>query len=219
MKKLAFILSLAMTVAASYGQGYITANADASTLVQTNSQTDINGSPTGGGTVGNTPKGGGGYQFALLTQAFTGTTNSTSLIGSASLNGWLFTGLQVANSATFAGRYSFGTDVQAANAPVGVNNQWLVVGWSSNLGATWATFSAELQSGVFSSQSGFYGVSVVGVAAAGAAPPATPTSIIGAGNPIGVGFQLNTLPVPEPGTFAIAGLGSAAMLIFRRRRK
>jgi hypothetical protein len=33
------------------------------------------------------------------------------------------------------------------------------------------------------------------------------------------GFMLNTVPVPEPSTFALAGLGAAALLIFRRRKE
>jgi len=37
-------------------------------------------------------------------------------------------------------------------------------------------------------------------------------------NNAGGGLQPFTVPVPEPSTFALAGLGSAAMLIFRRRK-
>jgi hypothetical protein len=31
-------------------------------------------------------------------------------------------------------------------------------------------------------------------------------------------IQMTVVPIPEPGTFALAGLGAAAMLIFRRRK-
>jgi len=31
-------------------------------------------------------------------------------------------------------------------------------------------------------------------------------------------IEVGTLPIPEPSTFALAGLGAAAMLIFRRRK-
>ncbi len=32
------------------------------------------------------------------------------------------------------------------------------------------------------------------------------------------GFKMTLIPVPEPSSFALAGLGAAAMLIFRRRK-
>jgi hypothetical protein len=41
--------------------------------------------------------------------------------------------------------------------------------------------------------------------------------LVGLGNP--AGYVLNYNPIPEPTTFTLAGLGAAAMLIFRRRRK
>jgi hypothetical protein len=46
-----------------------------------------------------------------------------------------------------------------------------------------------------------------------ATPPATPTSL----TPLN-GQNLVLVPVPEPSTFALAGLGAAALLIFRRRK-
>jgi hypothetical protein len=218
MKKLAIMLSLAGMAATSFGQGYVSVAADSSTLVNTNSSVDISGNPVSGGGSGAIAKGTGAYQFALLTAPFTGTSNSTSLNGSgSSLHGWLFTGLQAANSATFAGRFNLGSDVQALNATAGTMNQWMVVGWSTSIASTWAAFAPILGAGL-QGQTGYYGVSGLGTAAAGAAPPATPTSIYGLGNPIGGPFDLNTIsPVPEPATFALAGLGAAAMLIFRRR--
>jgi hypothetical protein len=45
----------------------------------------------------------------------------------------------------------------------------------------------------------------------------TPADGFGA-NVVGTGFQsFNVLPVPEPSTFALAGLGLASLVIFRRR--
>jgi hypothetical protein len=48
-----------------------------------------------------------------------------------------------------------------------------------------------------------------------ATPPATPTSL----TPLGTGGGLTLVAAPEPSTFALAGLGAAAVLIFRRRKQ
>ena len=45
-------------------------------------------------------------------------------------------------------------------------------------------------------------------------PPATPPTLTG----IGI-INLTQVPVPEPGTLAMAGVGLASMLLFRRRNK
>jgi len=47
------------------------------------------------------------------------------------------------------------------------------------------------------------------------APPPTPSDMTWNG---GMSQNLVMLPVPEPSTFALAGLGAAALLIFRRRK-
>jgi len=46
---------------------------------------------------------------------------------------------------------------------------------------------------------------------------ANPPAAIGTAVP-GPGVMFSVLPVPEPSTFALAGLGAAALLIFRRKK-
>jgi len=49
---------------------------------------------------------------------------------------------------------------------------------------------------------------------AAGSPPPTPTSLAG----LYPGFSMTGGVVPEPSTFALAGLGAAALLLFRRRK-
>ena len=121
------------------------------------------------------------------------------------------------------------------NWAAGVTNGIVLVGWSANLGTTWTSVSNILKSlaagntapliAQVGSANAFFGETALGDIA--------PGSVAGAGNAIlvgsaaqvygtainAVGTTLYLLPVPEPGTLALAGLGGLSMLLFRRQRK
>ena len=70
----------------------------------------------------------------------------------------------------------------------------------------------------------FYGISATGNAEPGGGTPALPvwhlfgTTASAQGTPVG-GFQLvEVSTVPEPGTLALAALGGASLLLFRRKK-
>jgi hypothetical protein len=218
MKKIALTVALFATISLSYGQGYVS--------VQGTQQNQINdtvitsgwaGGLLAGGTVLGSTTSGQSYNVALLTS--TSANPLLNLYGSgADLNStWLDTGLLGHNN-TFAGRLVIGAGLQANNAPVGNVQNWILVAWSSNLGDSWASVSSQLASGNFNNITGYIGWSSVGSAAAAAAAPTQPTVITGTGGVITSGFSLLATPVPEPATMALAALGGASLLLFRRRK-
>jgi len=86
----------------------------------------------------------------------------------------------------------------------GQNAAFQVRVWDTQTGAAFATAGTKGQSSVFASPA------VLGGSDAGGniffAPDTTGWA------------SFNLVPVPEPSTFALAGLGAAALLIFRRRK-
>jgi len=102
------------------------------------------------------------------------------------------------------------------------NNSVTVNGWLTT--ANIATTGTATPAG---SSAWFY---IAGASANGSLAGRTPNFQNGTGNPNGVptptppstltgwAGPITLVPVPEPSTFALAGLGAAALLLFRRRK-
>ena len=119
-------------------------------------------------------------------------------------------------------------DASATADTQGTEMDFLLVGWSANLGTSWATVSGLLNNGFagWSIPNAFFGVSQMGWGwPGGSGTPATAaqalfgvTATMPGGLSTTVPFQLFQVNVPEPSTIALAGLGGLAMLMLRRRK-
>jgi hypothetical protein len=188
MKKLAALLCLGALATGAFAQGTVTFNNNPATLVSVG--------PAGNGvaTAAGAP---GSYYFGLLTSA-TGAPGS-----------FTFAGVYATNNAA-AGRFTGGTATLATIAP-GTSFSFEVAGWAASLGATfdpnWLTAPPT---------TGAFGLSGIGTATAGGGTPPAPPGILFGATGLTSGFNMTT--VPEPTSMALAGLGAAALLIFRRRK-
>jgi hypothetical protein len=193
MKKLAAMLCLGAMTTGAFAQGTVTFNNNPATLMSV-------GLPGAGvATAANSP---GSYYYGLL----------TSLTGAA--GSFTFAGVYGTNNAA-AGRFTGGTAALANIAP-GTSFSFEVAGWSASLGAT---FDPNWLTGNFGTASGSFGLSGIGTAVAGGGTPPAPPGIIFGATGLTSGFNMTpTGVVPEPTSMALAGLGAAALLIFRRRK-
>lgn len=230
MKKLALILTLsAMTSLAAFGQGFINFNQASGQLIVTNGAVlsvfdpggTAWGSSSGATAQGNTVVG-TTYYFAVLTEAYSGSGPLQSNVNPIT-GGWTFGGIMESNKASGQpGTLGQLSNVQTtSNWPTGSTNQYIIVGWSANLGATWAAVSNELANQSWSAN-GLFGVSAVGDIMPNTQSPGF--NLFGAvqpyGNPINSDTTLDAVSAtPEPSTMALTGLGSLAMLLFRRRNR
>ena len=234
MKKLALTIAAAGLTAAAFAQGTVNWTGVAGNFVgQTNgtvysSFETSQGSPTGG-TVGNTlgntaandaSLGFQGYYYELLVSSSAAAAPTTL----AGLAAWSDTSLGATNSAASNGRI-----VQVAGLQNSVANNWAVgntegiilVGWSANLGSSWSTVYTELQNwGSDSIANAYFGVSSFASTTIGSANPGI--TVLGSGvinNAAANPEQLDLLgTVPEPGTMALAAIGGASLLLFRRKK-
>jgi len=191
MKKLAAILCLTALATGAFAQGYVRFANSSTTLIS------VDGATQTGGT----------YYYALLAAA-PGTTDRTT---------FQFTGIYATNTAT-AGRLQGGSlqGVYTTAAWGALQERsYFVAGWSADNGAVWnnawlTTLPAN----------GFFGWSAIATATSGGLDPVSqqlvPATPLWSGTALTAGFNL--VPVPEPTTMALAGLGAAALLIFRRRK-
>jgi hypothetical protein len=153
------------------------------------------------------PVGGGFVELIAAPAGSALTANAawtySSLAGFLAANpAWATVGTSSINLA--AGIFS-GGGFTIANVAPGANASYVVLGWTGGAGTTWDT---ALASGAMLGESAVF---TTATANPGTTPP-------------GVAVNLKTTfggitlaPIPEPATFALAGLGLAALMVFRRR--
>jgi len=202
MKKYLSVLAVAAMAAyatSAFAQGTVVFNNGSSGLVQQWTAADNS-------TLISVPKGGGQVQLYWAAQgtAYTPWTASLSSAAWQAANaGW-----KLENAFGFttpaAGKFTGGTlTLTPLNA--GGSIDYVVVGWTGN----YASFDEALTAGSMANVSLKF---TSGTGNPTTSPPGTAT-------PIADTFGGMTLqPIPEPSTLALAGLGAAALLIFRRRK-
>jgi len=226
MKKLITTLCLSALATAGFAQGLINGGNGGTTLFRTNSV--ATGGAAGTATIAGT---GGNFYYALFVNASTVTTVDSSLQGLAAA-GWSDTSYRGTNSA-LAGRVASG-QTSANNWAFNTYESFFVVGWTKAEGDDWATVSAKLIGATFDgtkwtgpllTPGGFIGRSTIQAGQPGGGSPALPVFLLFGSSGSGQGTPITTptdmfivAAVPEPSTFALIGLGSAALLIFRRRK-
>jgi len=240
MKKLIIASACVLAIAGSaFAQGNVNWNVlsaagytsqSNSTVYSTFSPANAGQSISGGavGATGGSAFLGTGYYYELLI----GSVNNSGVLPSApttlaGLSGWADSGLEATNSNT-AGRITpingnAGATVSQMSATS--SNNIILVGWSANLGTTWSAALGNLTTGSGWTGTAFFGVSNVGDLEA-LSTSTSPGSTVFANSATAQGipiFSLNTqlneiAPVPEPATMALAALGGASLLLFRRRK-
>jgi hypothetical protein len=235
MKKLTLTIGCVLAVAgAAFAQGTVNwASISFSGYTsQTNSSSYsplFGGGATGAGTVGNTfnsAVAANGYHWELL--YLPGSAQSSTPTTLAALNGWADAGLGASQTAAGSGRIQPVGPTTAAAVPwgAGITDSIVLAGWSSNLGSSWSQVIATLNSpaalgGVVGNA--YFGLSIAGYISPGSADPGA--QFIGGGaNAFGTPIQstltpLYLIPIPEPTSLALAGLGGLSLLLFRRQRK
>lgn len=201
MKKLLASLALICVAGYAFGQGQVNFVNTTATSVSTNN-----------GTVGLTSTVVPSYYYGLF-WAPSGTTDT---------NAFVFSGAYGTNQSV-AGRFSGGAGSAAAPAisgqAIGSTVAVLVRGWSADLGRDWTAVNTWFTD-ANRTVGGLYGQSGIGTVVLGGGATPIPTPFGTLANQIQTGFTLSYVPavIPEPSSFALAGLGLAALMIFRRRK-
>lgn len=229
LKWLTGILLLVAVPTVAVAQGTVVPANTSGTLFLTN------GFATGGSSGVMAPAA-GGFQFEVLTAPSSVTTVDASLQQLLSPP-WSDTGIHMTN-VTFAsgGRIasSVGSPAVAANWPVGMSNSFIVVGWSTGAGTSWAQLAAQLSGAQFFLSSWHkapgdfpdywcIGASTIGVRAAGLPDGTGAPALFGAaadsqGVPVIGPTVLYTTVTPEPSVPAITASGLLLIALHSRRK-
>ena len=213
MKRLLGILAITALAASAFAQGTVILQNQTGLVQQWTSVSDS--------TLINVPKN-GGYVELLSAPAGTALANSTlssfsSLSGFMAANpGWsLAQGVTGGSIIGFgAGLFNGGT-LSLTGIAGGAPAEYIVAGWTGAFPTYDAAYAAALQN----ASASFIGLSAIDTVVTGnpsLTPPGLPVGL----RPTFTGMTtLATAlaPIPEPTSFALAGLGLAALLVFRRR--
>jgi len=236
MKKLVLTSVCALaTAGAAFAQGNVNWGSINFSYMTAQTNSTAHSSFTGGGSAvggsvgaaGGSSVSGANFYYELLYTSYSGTQAAvpTTL---AALGTWSDAGLGATNSNT-AGRLQVinpNSGAQVAWSP-GVTNSIMMAGWSANLGTTWAAVQATLNSqSLLGAVAGnaFFGLSNTGYTTTFSTSTSPGAAVFGsaatvAGLPIqSLLTQLNLVLVPEPTTLALAALGGASLLLFRRKK-
>lgn len=203
MKKILCTLAVVGLASSMYAQGLVSfQNSSASVIKQKNA-----GEPDSAAVA--VPANGG---FVQLIWAPAGTAWSYNAAVDGALSGWLTTSswkildgsLKAIGPA--AGRFNAG-GLTVPTATPGAAIDAVIVGWTGNA----VSFDDATTEGALTGISSKFSVTTGNPTTE---PPGTPAAITGAGQFTG----LIVTVVPEPSSLALAGLGAAALLIFRRRK-
>jgi len=212
MKKLLTIALLAGATSLSFGQGQVTFANSATTLISTNS---AHGTAAAGPV---SPYSGSvGFYYALFVAASTVNT----VTGVNDPNWQTVVGYATNTTSASGGRLAGGQPV-VPGFLTGTTANFIIRAWSASVaGADWTTArtweTSYENTGATPTLGYWYDSPVEQIAVGGTPNPVTATFGATPGTSF-QGFTMDLRPIPEPSTFALAGLGMAAMLIFRRRK-
>jgi hypothetical protein len=240
MKKILSILSLMAVTTFLHAQGTVAFNNLVANVTTNSAISHFAGGTETGGTGGKTATTAGLFIYQLFVQTYTGSLSASATNPTA--GGWSVAFVDgTSTPITGTNRTAAGAIVglggnsgaaisglalpTASNYSTAGRDYFMFAGWSANLGSTWSDVSGKLASGFDGNTiaNAFFGVSIIGNSYAGGAFSLQAPSLFvtaAASTPVGfgTGVVLYTVPVPEPSTFVLAGLGGLSLLMLRRRK-